>query len=52
MVENAADKVKVAEYKRFLEIEANGDNVFCIASTEPSYILYLELVLEQEFLVV
>ena len=52
MVENAADKLKVAKYERFLEIEANGDNVFCIASGEPPHILYLELMLEQEFFVV
>jgi hypothetical protein len=52
VVENAADKLEVAEYKRFLKIKADGDNVFGIASREPPYILYLELVLEQEFFVV
>lgn len=52
MVEDAADKVKVAEYERFLEIEADGDDVFGVASRELFHILYLELVLEQELFVV
>lgn len=52
VVENPTDKVEVAKYERFLEIEADGDNVFGVASTEPPYVLYLELMFEQEFLVV
>lgn len=52
VVEDAADKVKVAEYERFLEIEADGDDVFGVASRELFHILYLELVLEQELFVV
>lgn len=52
MIERATDKVKVAEYERFLEVEANGDDILGVASTEPPYVLYLELMFEQEFLVV
>lgn len=52
VVENATDKLKVAEYERFLEIEADGDDVFRIAFREPPYIFYLEFMLEQEFFVI
>lgn len=52
VVESAADKIKVTEYERFLEIEADGDDIFGVASTEPPYVLYLELMFEQELLVV
>lgn len=52
VVENTSDKLEVTEDERFLGVEADGDNVFCIASRELLYILYLELVLEQELFVV
>lgn len=51
-VESTTDILEVTEYERLLEIDADGDNVFCIASRELLYILYFELVLEQELLVV
>lgn len=52
MVERTTDKLEITEYECFLDIEANGDNVFCVAPREPPYILYLELMFEQEFFVV